>query len=151
MRSSLVFVSLLALFSVPGLAATPKPAGPSPARRLPSPDDVSPKMRQALKARMGQHATSTQNLVRAVVLLDRPTIHVLAERIADDKTFAPSATENLDIPRSVFAEAEAFAAAARELESPVGPRTSSAPPASSVWRFHCIYRAGPTSPGSRSC
>ena len=115
MRSTLVSVALLVLVSLPGLAATPKPAAPAPARRLPAPEDVSSQARQELKARMGQHATAMQNLVRAVVLLDRPTIQILADRIAGEQTFTRSATWQPNIPPQVFSEGEAFAAAAREL------------------------------------
>src|SRR5262245_589954 len=104
MRSTLVSVFLLALCSVPGVAA------PAPARHLPAPEDVSPRRRQVLKSRMGQHATSMQNLVRAVVLLDRPTIKVLADQIASEKTFAADATSDLTIPPQVTGEGEKFAA-----------------------------------------
>jgi len=68
---------------------------------------------------MGQHATSMQNLVRAVVLLDRPTIKLLAERIAGEQTFVqtygPGPDEAPDLPRSVAEEGGAFVAAVREL------------------------------------
>ena len=124
MRSILVSVSVLVLVSAPGLAATPKTAAPAPARRLPAPEDVSSRARQELKARMGQHATSTQNLVRAVVLLDRPTIQVLAERIAGEQTFTPSATWQPNIPPQVFSEGAAFAAAARELAFAAATRSN---------------------------
>jgi len=124
MRSILVSVSLLVLFSVPGLAATPKPVAPSPARRLPAPEDVPSRARQALKARMGQHATTMQNLVRAVVLLDRPTIQVLADRIAGEQTFSPSETWPPGIPPQIFSEGEAFAAAARELALAAATRSN---------------------------
>jgi len=115
MRSTLVYVSLLALCSVPGLAATPKPAGPSPARHLPAPDNVSSQTRQLLKTRMRQHATSTQNLLRAVVLLDRPTIKVLADQIAGEQIFAPGAISRSALPAHATGKSDAFAAAAREL------------------------------------
>ena len=126
MRSILVSVSLLVLVSVPGVAATPKPAAPAPtpARRLPAPEDVSARARQALKARMGQHATATQNLVRAVVLLDWPTIQVLAERIAGEQTFTPSATWQPNIPPQDFSEGEAYATAARELALAAATRSN---------------------------
>ena len=122
MRSTLVSVSLLALCAVPGLAATPKPAAPSPARRLPAPEDVPPRSRQVMKARTGQHATTMQNLVRAVVLLDRPTIKVLADRIAGEKTFDAGAlsSEDVHLPSRVSADGDALAAAARELAFAAG-------------------------------
>src|SRR5438045_998958 len=115
MRWTLVPVSLPALCSLPGLAATPKPAAPSPARRLAVPDDVSPRARQVLKTRMGQHATSMENLLRAVVLLDRPTVKVLADRIASEQAFAAGPLTDLNLPPQIVGEGEAFAAAAREV------------------------------------
>jgi len=114
MRSTLVSVSLLALCAVPGLAATKEPAAP-PVRHLPVPTSVPADARQALRIRMRQHATSTQNLLRAGVLLDRPTIKLLADRIAGEQTFARAAISNLEIPGSVIVDGEAFTTAAQEL------------------------------------
>lgn len=84
-----------------------------------------------LKARVGQHATSMQDLVRAVVLLDRDTVKSLGERIADHHS-APDTIDSADSSRQIssawkaFAaadlgsESEAFAAAARELALAAG-------------------------------
>jgi hypothetical protein len=96
--------------------AAPKPS--VPARRLPAPEHVSTEARQQVKARMGQHALTMENLVRAVVLLDRPTVRVLATRIADEEIIARAAS-NRDkqppLPPNFFAEQDELAAAARQL------------------------------------
>ena len=68
---------------------------------------------------MGQHAVTMENLVRAVVLLDRPTIRVLATRIADEEVVAkvgegPEKGTPL-LPPKFFAEQNALAVAARQL------------------------------------
>ena len=115
MRATLVSVSLLALCSIPGLAATTKLADSSPVRRLPAPEDVSPQAQRAVRTLLGQHATSMQNLVRAVVLLDRPTIKVLADRIAGEQPFAPPRESGPSIFFQIRGEGWAFAEAAREL------------------------------------
>ena len=108
---------LVALLSVPGLAAAPKP--PAPAQKLPAPAHVSAQTRQELKARMGQHGTTMQNLVRAVVLLDRPTIRVLATRIADEEIVARTGSireaQRPSLPPKFFAEQDELAATARQL------------------------------------
>jgi hypothetical protein len=94
--------------------AAPKPA--APVRRLPAPEHVSAEAQQQLKARMGQHGVTMENLVRAVVLLDRPTVRVLATRIADQEIIARAGTrEKPVLPPDFFAEQEDLAAAARQL------------------------------------
>lgn len=105
---------LVALLSVTGLAATPKL--PVPAQKLPAPAHVSAQTRQELKARMGQHGTTMQNLVRAVVLLDRPTIRVLATRIADEEIVARTGSgPRPSLPPKFFTEQDDLAATARQL------------------------------------
>jgi hypothetical protein len=108
---------LVVLLSVPGLAAAPKP--PAPAQKLPAPAHVSAQTRQELKARMGQHGTTMQNLVRAVVLLDRPTIRVLATRIADEEIVARTGSIREGhrplLPPKFFVEQDDLAASARQL------------------------------------
>ena len=70
---------------VPGAGPGLPPAGelPPPAQRLPAPEHVPSETRAELGARMGRHAATMSNLVRSVVLLDRPTIRALAPPIAD--------------------------------------------------------------------
>jgi len=69
---------------------------------------------------MGRHGETMSNLVRSVVLLDRPTIRMLSGRIADEETIARSGTSvrerrRLLLPPEFFAEQTTLAVAAREL------------------------------------
>jgi cytochrome c556 len=60
-----------------------------------------------------------QNLVRAVVLLDRPTIQVLANRIADEEVVARTTgireKQPPVLPAAFFTTQDELAAAARQL------------------------------------
>jgi len=117
MHRSAIAGALAALLSVAGAVAAPKP--PAPAQRLAAPEHLDPKARQEIKARMGQHATTMQNLVRTVVLLDRPTIRVMAARIADEEVVARTGAKGDKqapaLPAKFFAEQDALATAARQL------------------------------------
>jgi hypothetical protein len=119
MRQSTItgFVTFAVVLSVHTVVAAPKP--PAPARRLAAPEHVSAEVRQQVKARMGQHAATMESLVRAVVLLDRPTIRVLAGRIADEEVIAQTTgirhKQPPVLPAKFFAEQDALAAAARQL------------------------------------
>jgi len=117
MHRSAIVVAVAVLLSVVTAVAAPKP--PAPAQRLPAPDHVDAKTRQEIKARMGQHAVTMQNLVRSVVLLDRPTIRVMASRIADEEVVARTSVKGDKqapvLPAKFFAEQDALAAAARQL------------------------------------
>jgi hypothetical protein len=110
---------LVALLSVQGMAAAPKT--PAPAQRLPAPEHVSAQTRQEVKTRMGAHSVTMQNLVRAVVLLDRPTVRVLAGRIADEEIIARAGAarekQPFQLPARFFAEQDDLVAAARKLAS----------------------------------
>ena len=68
---------------------------------------------------MGQHGTTLQNLVRAVVLIDRPTIRVLATRIADEEIVARTGSiregQRPLLPPKFFVEQDDLAANARQL------------------------------------
>jgi cytochrome c556 len=114
--TALPFV-LLSLFSFSGAAAPPKAV--PPAQRLPAPEHVTAQARQQLKARMGQHSVTMESLVRAVVLLDRPTIRVLATRIADEEVVAkvaegPEKGAPL-LPAKFYTDQNALAVAGRQL------------------------------------
>ena len=90
------------------------------ARHLAAPQYVTANTRAELAARMGRHAEVMSNLVRAVVLLDRPTIRMLANRIADEEVVAradKSAPERmpLNLPPEFLQEQTALATAARQL------------------------------------
>jgi cytochrome c556 len=92
----------------------------SVAQRLPAPEHVSSETRAELTARMHQHGETMSNLVRAVVLLDRPTIRTLAGRIADEEIIARASkamreTRQLRLPREFFTEQTVLSGAARQL------------------------------------
>jgi cytochrome c556 len=60
------------------------------------------------------------NLVRAVVLLDRPTVLALAQRIADEEIVARAGaatqgTKRLPLPFQFFTEQDALRSAAQQL------------------------------------
>jgi hypothetical protein len=74
-RSALV-VATLGLVGV-SYAAVSK----GPASHLAAPENVASTTLTELKARMERHGNNMSNLVKAVVLLDRPTISTLAGRI----------------------------------------------------------------------
>jgi hypothetical protein len=90
------------------------------AQHLRAPEHVTPQTRAELEARMSRHGEVMSNLVRAVVLLDRPTIRVLAGRIADEEVIArvgspPREPKPLPLPREFFTEQTKLATAARAL------------------------------------
>jgi hypothetical protein len=114
-----VFCGLIAISSI-GIAAV----HPAPARRLRSPDHVTSTTQTEVTRRMAQHGETMSNLVRAVVLLDRPTIRVLAGRIADAEVVAHASTSPheplpLSLPREFFLQQTRLAVAARDLAAAV--------------------------------
>jgi hypothetical protein len=92
---------------------------PAPAQRLAQPDHVSQETRTEIKARMARHGETMSNLVRAVILLDRPTIRILAGRIADEEVIAgvgaAGEAKRPPLPREFFAAQEELSAGARDL------------------------------------
>ena len=92
---------------------------PPPAQRLPPPDHVSPETRTDIKARMARHGETMSGLVRSVVLLDRPTIRILAGRIADEEVIArvgaAGASKRPPLPREFFVAQEELSVNARQL------------------------------------
>jgi hypothetical protein len=92
---------------------------PAPAQRLPQPDHVSQETRAEIKGRMARHGETMSSLVRSVVLLDRPTIRVLAVRIADEEVIArvgaAGEPKRPPLPREFFAAQDELSASAREL------------------------------------
>jgi hypothetical protein len=97
----------------PGTASTP----PVPSRRLPAPEHVDAETQRAVKTRMGQHGATMESLVRAVIVLDRPTIRVLATRIADEEVVARTARDKQrsSLPTQFFAQQDELAIFARQL------------------------------------
>jgi plasmid stability protein len=103
-------------------ARTTSAAAPVPEARqaLPGPEHISPNVRAELKARMGRHGNTMSNLVRALVLLDRPTIRALAGRIADEEVVArveaaPRGGKKLDLPPLYIAEQDRLRTVAQQL------------------------------------
>ena len=79
-------LGLAGLLSVPAVGLV---VGPLDAKaQAPIAVRVNTETRAKLSARMGRHGRVMEQLVRSVVLLDRPTIRVLAERIADEETLS---------------------------------------------------------------
>jgi cytochrome c556 len=93
---------------------------PAPAARLPAPENLSAAVRAALRERMSQHGNTMSSLVRALVLLDRPTITNLAERIADEEVVARANADGPEkwkpvLPKEFFAQQDALRTNARDL------------------------------------
>lgn len=102
-----------------GATAAPAPV-PEARQALPGPEHISPNARAELKARMGRHGNTMSNLVRALVLLDRPTIRALAGRIADEEVVArvegsPRGGKKLDLPAQYIAEQDRLRTVAQQL------------------------------------
>jgi mono/diheme cytochrome c family protein len=114
--SPVLLLALLA-FSVPTQAES---KARSAAVRLPAPENLSAATRAEVRGRMGQHGNTMSNLVRALVLLDRPTIVNLAGRIADQEVVARTEGGGTDklkllLPKEFFAEEVALQTNARDL------------------------------------
>ena len=97
-------------------------AAPAPEVRqaLPGPEHISPNVRADLKARMGRHGNTMSNLVRALILLDRPTIRALAGRIADEEVVArveasSGGAKKLELPAQYLAEQDHLRTVAQQL------------------------------------
>ena len=117
-------IGLLGLTLVAGLAgggAAFRLAGAAqPLSRLPAPKYLTPEALAAIKTRMGRHGNTMSNLVRAVVLIDRPTIRSLAGRIADEEIVARveggTGTPNrFPMPSDFFDQQDTLRAAAEQL------------------------------------
>ena len=94
----------------------------APAVRLGDPEHLSAATRAELQGRMARHGNVMSNLVRAVVLLDHPTITILAQRIADEEVVARAEASSpkkweARLPKEFFAQQDALRAAARDLAS----------------------------------
>ena len=116
-RSSSVVGLLSVSAAIAAPAAPPKTPAPAPARRLPAPEHVDADTQRDVKTRMGQRGTTMESLVRAVIVLDRPTIRVLATRIADEEVVARTARDKQrsSLPTQFFAQQDELAIFARQL------------------------------------
>ena len=95
-------------------------ANERPLQRLPAPQNVSAQLQLEIKGRMTRHGATMSNLVKAVVLLDRPTIRILAGRIADEEIVArvgaaSGGSKAVALPSQFWKEQDALRAAAQEL------------------------------------
>jgi hypothetical protein len=109
-------VSMLGVVGLARAIARPK----SPLEHLLPPENVAATTRADLRGRMSRHGNNMSALVKAVVLLDRPTVTALAGRIADEEYLAKIENGGLDrwrplLPKPFFVEQEALRAAATAL------------------------------------
>ena len=129
-RSTTLGGLLLAALLVPGGQSNAGEQPRAQAVRLVAPEHLSAATRADLRARMARHGNAMSNLVRAVVLLDRPTITVLAQRIADEEVVARSEADGSKkkwesrLPKGFFAEQDALRSAARDLATSAVQRAS---------------------------
>jgi hypothetical protein len=119
-RACAVAVVVLVASPTMGRAGGAATAEPRASRPLPAPEYLTPEARAELRARMGRHGATLSSLVQAVVLLDRPTIRTLANRIAEEETIArlsapTKSGKPLPLPPPFFAELDALRDNAREL------------------------------------
>lgn len=118
-RLATLALSLLAAFLPVRSQSHAGEQAKAPAVRLVTPENLSAATRAELHDRMARHGNVMSNLVRAVVLLDRPTITNLAQRIADEEVVArveAKSAKNWEsrLPKGFFAEQDALRAAARD-------------------------------------
>jgi len=116
-RSAALAVSFVGLAGL--VHAATKPKAP-PLEHLLTPEKVAASTRTELRARMERHGNNMSSLVKAVILLDRPTVANLAGRISDEemiaKADAPAIAKSKPLlPKTFFAELDALRAAASEL------------------------------------
>lgn len=114
---------LLSVLVQPSTSGAGNP--PAAARHLRAPAHVRYDTQAELAARMGSHGQVMENLVRAVVLLDRPTIRQLAGRIADEEVVVHAGRSvheplPLALPREFFLEQTKLVVAARDLAAAAG-------------------------------
>jgi hypothetical protein len=92
----------------------------SPQDHLMPPENVATTTRAELRGRMSRHANAMSSLMRAVVLLDRPTTGTMAQRIADEELLAKADSKGLEmwrplLPKAFFIEQDALRSAASAL------------------------------------
>lgn len=86
------------------------------AQRLAVPDNIRADTKAELNARMSRHGATMSSLVRAVVLLERARVRVLAGRIADEEVVAQIDTPKpMSLPPGFSAEQAQLSVAARRL------------------------------------
>jgi hypothetical protein len=118
-RSAAPGFLVIVLLAVGGPSEAGGPSRP-PAVRLPAPENLTAATRAEVRGRMARHGNTMSNLVRALVLLDRPTIATLAGRIADEEVVSHVEDGGSDelkrlLPKEFFVEQDALQSNAREL------------------------------------
>ena len=123
-QGRLVLRTMYRLVIASGLAALlliggARAAAIGPTQNLPLPEHITQDTRADVKARMARHGETMSGLVRAVVLLDRPTIRTLATRIADEEVIARVGSAGPQkrpaLPREFFAAQDDLSTNARQL------------------------------------
>lgn len=117
-----VFIVLGLVVGLLGLAGLSRATGrqKGPLVHLLPPENVAASTRAELQGRMGRHGNTMSTLVRAVVLLDRPTISTMAQRIADEELLARADSKGMDpwrplLPKGFFLEQDALRSSAGAL------------------------------------
>lgn len=122
-----VLAGLVALTGAALAADKPPGRAPQPTDHQPRHEGMSDAARAELRARMGQHGSTISTLVKAVVLLDRPTVAALAGRIADAEVVArveaggKGSPPSL-LPKDFFVEEDRLRDAARDLAAAAAHR-----------------------------
>jgi hypothetical protein len=127
MRMSLLTIILAGIGGI-AVAAGAALGGPPPAEkrsppaatRLPAPDHMSTSARVEVQSRMTRHGNTMSSLVKALILLDRPTIANLAGRIADEEVVSRAERGGPDklrllLPKEFFTQEAALQSSARDL------------------------------------
>ena len=117
-RSLATVLALVGL--VLGLAGLSRATPRGPLLHLLPPENVAASTRAELRARMDRHGNTMSTLVKAVVLIDRPTITTMAQRIADEELLARPDSQTFDrwrplLPKAFFVEQDTLRATARAL------------------------------------
>ncbi len=118
--ATLALLLLLAMFLAVRTQSHAGEQAKAPAVHLVDPENLSAATRAKLDERMARHGNVMSNLVSAVVLLDRPTITILAQRIADEEVVARVEAKGSKkwesrLPKGFFAEQDALRSAAQSL------------------------------------
>lgn len=114
-------LSGITLAAIVGLGVAFRQVDAAPLRtRLPAAAYMTAETATEFKSRMSRHGNTMSNLVRAVVLLDRPTIRTLAGRIADEEIVARLGRTSPEgkrfrLPPEFFDQQDALRGAAQKL------------------------------------
>jgi hypothetical protein len=164
MRTSVLTIILATAFAAIAVVDSAAFGGPTavaaPSRpaavRLPAPEHLSAATRAEVHSRMNRHGNTMSSLVKALILLDRPTIANLAGRIADEEVVARADGGGPDklrllLPKDFFAQESTLQSSARDLaaaainkepDSVLADRFANV--AKTCVSCHSIYLGGPS-------